>query len=88
MKASKETLKEGDKIIFRFAEYHDDDLLEFDGTIYDVRDDGVDVLYLSGHRSRNDLVPYNQIIAKVDLDAPRIRLENAPFSGHFAVFEQ
>lgn len=87
MKASRETIKENDVIIFRVDEYRNGNPLEFDGHVLWVRHDGVEVLYLSGFRSRNDFIPWSDIIAKVDLRQPKVKLDNAPFSGHFVVFE-
>ena len=88
MKASPETISVGNDLIFNVDEYRRGKKEPFDGTVKRVQSTGVDVIYLSGHRSRNDFIPWCDIIAKVDLSMPRVSLENAPFNGHFAVFEQ
>lgn len=88
MKASEETIKKEDVIIFSVDEYRNGNKQEFDGNVLFVKEDGAEVIYLSGHRSRNDLIPWEDIIAKVDMSQPRVKLENAPFSGHFLVFSK
>lgn len=82
----KAALSEGDTIIFRCDEWRDGRMCEFDGHVQGVRENGVDVLYLSGYRSRNNFIEWKDIIAKVDLSKPCVRLKDAPFSGHFHVF--
>ncbi len=88
MKASTDTLELGDKVIFRCDEYGDGNIVDFDGSVQDINDKGVDVLYLSGYKSRNDFIPFKDVIAKVDLKAPRIKLKSGSFSGHLIEFEQ
>lgn len=79
----KNKIKKDDKIIFRVDEWRDGTKTEFDGTVLSVNNLGVDVLYLSGYRSRNDFIPFEDIIAKLDLKKPIIHLKNAPFTGRF-----
>ena len=88
MKANRDSIKENDVIIFKVDEYRDGRMCEFDGNVLWVRHDGVEVIYLSGFRSRNDLIPWKNIIAKVDKSLPWIKLEDAPFSGNFLVFDK
>lgn len=80
---SKKDLKPDDVIIFRVDEWRQGTKSEFDGHILSVNKKGVEVLYLSGYRSRNDFIPFADIIAKVDMSKPVITLKNAPFTGHF-----
>ena len=87
MKASKESIKVDDVIIFRVDEWRDGTKTEFDGNVQSVRDDGLDLIYLSGHRSRNDFIPWSDVIAKVDRSQPRVKLDNAPYSGNFLQFD-
>ena len=88
MKASSEIISTGDDLIFNVDEYRRGKKEPFDGTVISVQATGVDVIYLSGHRSRNDFIPWCDIIAKADLKMPKVTLENAPFTGHFLIFEQ
>lgn len=87
IKEMQSVTKEGDTIIFRVDEYRNGNVMEMDGNVLYQTPKGVEVLYLSGYRSRNDLIEWKDIIAKVDLSKPRVKLENAPFSGHFHVFQ-
>lgn len=77
---------EGDIIIFRVDEFRDGNIQEFDGNVLFVNNKGVDVVYLSGYRSRNDFIPYKDVIAKLDKSMPSITLKNAPFTGHFVEY--
>ncbi|WP_010322985.1 hypothetical protein [Marinobacterium stanieri] len=77
----------GDTIIFLVDEYRNGKPTHFDGEILSVEDKGVDVIYLSGHHSRNDFIPWHDIIAKYDANQPYITLENAPYQGRFVVFD-
>ena len=86
MKASKDNIKANDAIIFRASEFKDGSISEFNGNVLDVGVDGVEVVYLSGWRTRYDAIPYGDVIAKVDKDQLRIKLDNAPYSGHFLQF--
>lgn len=88
MKASIENIKEGDKIIFKVDEYRSKGWMEMDGDVLYTKDNGVEVLYLSGYKSRNDFIPWKDILAKVDLSLPWVKLKNTPFSGNFLVFDQ
>ena len=83
MANAKEDIKKGDTVIFRVDEFRDGHITEFDGEVYSVSDRGVDVKYLSGYRSRDDLIPWSNVIAKVDMEMPYIQLKDAPYSGHF-----
>tara|TARA_R110002096_G_scaffold327284_6_gene521280 strand:+ start:81 stop:374 length:294 start_codon:yes stop_codon:yes gene_type:complete len=87
MKASKDNIKADDAIIFRVSEFKDGSMTEFNGNVLDVGADGVEVVYLSGWRTRYANIPYSDVIAKVDKDQPRIKLDNAPYSGHFLQFD-
>lgn len=91
MKANKTTISVGDKIIFYCDEYRDGNIMEFDGSVQSINDEGVDVLYLSGYRSRNDFILFKDIIAKSDDTCERVDLrENTPpvyYSGRLKVFD-
>lgn len=85
----KDTIKVDDVLIVNVDEYRDGDIHQFDGHVQKIRDEGVDVIYLSGYRSRNDFIPWKDVIAKVDLKKPYISLgERAPYSGNFTVFDE
>jgi hypothetical protein len=86
MNAEMKDVKEDDVIIFRVDEYRSGSKSEFDGNVQFVREEGVDVIYLSGYKSRNDFIPWSDILAKVDMSKPRVSLESAPYEGHFQVF--
>lgn len=88
MKASEQTIHKGDTVIFLCDEYRDGDIREFDGHVLYTDDKGVDILYLSGYKSRNDYVLYQDVIAKVDQTVPWIELKNAAYSGCFVEFER
>ena len=87
MKASRENIKIGNVVIFSCDEYRNGNTQEFDGHVQVIDDKGVDVLYLSGYKSRNDHIKWADIIAKLDMRKPYIKLDNAPFSGHFVQFD-
>lgn len=91
MKANKTTISVGDAIIFYCDEYRDGNIMEFDGVVQSINDKGVDVLYLSGYRSRNDFILFKDIIAKSDDTCERVDLrENIPpvyYSGRLKVFD-
>jgi len=87
MQANSETIKVNNTIIFRCDEWRDGNKSEFDGQVQLVREKGVDVVYLSGYRSRNDFIPFCDIIAKLDKRRPVKSLKNAPFRGHFVEFD-
>lgn len=76
-------LKIGDIIIFLCDEWRDGQKSDFDGNILSVSETGVDVVYLSGYRSRNDFIPFDDIVAKVDKSMPEIKLNRANYRGRF-----
>jgi len=86
MKANKEDLKPGHTIVFKCDEYNNGEVSEFDGEVISVEDTGVHVIYLSGYKSRNDFIPWKDILAKVDKRKAYIQLPNAPYSGRFVVY--
>lgn len=86
--ASQHSIKVGDTVIFHCSPYGDGDIGEFDGLVLSLSDTGIDVSYLQGYKSMNDKVPFTDVIAKVDFSQPRIKLKNAPYSGHFVEFGQ
>ena len=86
MKASSENIKVGNTIIFNCDEYNDGNTQDFDGHVQIVDEKGVHVVYLSGYRSRNDFIPYSDVLAKVDKRKAWIRLSNVPYSGNFVEF--
>jgi hypothetical protein len=86
MIASQENLKVGNTIVFKCDEYRNDNPEEFDGQIQLIDKEGVHVLYLSGHKSRKDHIPWTDILAKLDKRKPYIKLSNASYSGHFKEF--
>ena len=88
MNANSDTIKIGDEIIFYCDEYRDNNISEYNGSVQSIDALGVDVLYLSGFHSRNDSIPFSDIIAKVDAAVPRIKLKNAPYNGHFVEFNR
>lgn len=88
MIASQESIKKGNTIIFNVDEYRDGNIDQFDGHVLSVSDQGVSVVYLSGYKSRNDDICWKDVIAKLDKRRPWIKLSQAPFSGHFAEFNQ
>lgn len=78
----------GNIVIFYVDEFRNGHAQPFDGHVQDVRKEGVDVLYLSGHRSRHDFIPWADIIAKVDKRRRFVRLKLAMFSGRFEVYKR
>ncbi len=83
MQATQDNIKVNDTIIFKCDEFRNNDVQEFDGHVQIADEKGVHVVYLSGYRSRNDFIPYSDILAKLDKRKPYIKLTNAPYSGHF-----
>lgn len=77
-------IKSGDVLICSIDEWRDGKPFNFDCHVLMKLNGGFDVVYLSGFRSRNDFVPYKDIIAKVDLTMPIVDIDG--FSGHFKVF--
>ena len=86
MKASKENIKPNDVIIFLADEWRDGTKTD-DGNALSVSSGKVELMYLSGHRTRYDVIPYSDVIAKVDKSQSRIKLDNAPFMGYFLQFD-
>lgn len=84
--ASIDNIKPDNTIIFNCDEYRDGNVNQFDGQVLYVTEEGAEVVYLSGHSSRNDLIPWKDILAKLDKRKPYISLSNAPFKGHFIEF--
>jgi hypothetical protein len=74
-----------DVLICMIDEWNEGEKHAFDCYITGIRESGVDVCYLSGYRSRNDFVPWEDVVAKVDKSRPWVKLEIG-FSGHFEVF--
>lgn len=88
MEASNKTIKEGNTIIFVCDVYRDGDYKEYDGNVLFTTEDGAEVLFLEGYKSRNELVPWNKIVAKVDKHKPYISLmPEISYSGHFIKFD-
>jgi len=87
MQASKDNIKVDNTVIFKCDEYRRGDIQEFDGNVQRVDDKGIDVIYLSGHKSRNDFIPYSDVLAKLDKRKPYVKLTNAPYSGHFIEYD-
>ena len=75
-----------DTIICLIDEYSSGKKLAFDCHVLLKNAKGVDVVYLSGYKSRNDFVEWPDILAKVDKSLPVVGLGNHGFSGHFNVF--
>ena len=82
----KESLKVGNTVIFSVDEYRDGNKRQFDGHVQIIGDAGIDVIYLSGYKSRNDFIKWEDVIAKVDMRRKWVKLKSAPFSGNFQVF--
>ena len=87
MKANTENVKVGDTIIFKCDEYNNGDIQEFSGQVQYIDEKGVGAIYLSGYRSRNDDIPFEDIFAVLDKSKPWIELKYAPFNGHFIEFD-
>lgn len=77
----------GDTIICMVDEWRSGKKVAFDGTVLFKNERGVDIVYLSGFRSRNDFVEWVDIVAKLDLSYPKVELKEEGFSGHFQVFK-
>jgi hypothetical protein len=77
----------GDTVICLIDEWRKGSKSAFDGQITTKNEKGVDVLYLSSFRSRNDFVEWHDIVAKLDKSLPWIELDGYGFSGHFNVFK-
>ena len=87
MKDKSKVLKVGDTVIFYVDEWGNGKKEVFDGNIVYISPKGYDILYLSGYRSRNDLVQAEDIIAKLDMTKPVIKVADGTFNGHFDTFE-
>ncbi|TWU51478.1 hypothetical protein [Rubripirellula reticaptiva] len=75
-------VKVGDVVIFQRPDGE-----WFDGNVLSVWDDGVNVVYLEGYKSRGpDRVEWNRIRARVDSNSPHVDLGDVPYKGHFEVF--
>lgn len=89
--AGHDTVAVGDTVIAMVDEYHRGEKCAFDGTVMHVNKEGVDILYLSGYRSRNDFVPFRDLLAKVDKSAPHVAVPDTysdaiAFTGNFQLF--
>ena len=75
----------GDTVICLIDEWRSGRKNSFDGTVLSKNEKGAEVVYLSGYRSRNDFVEWNDVVAKVDLQLPRVSAHG--FVGQFRVFK-
>ena len=87
MEEAKGNIKVKDTIIFFVDEWRDGRRSEMDGTVQIIDKKGAHVLYLSGYRSRNDFIPWCDIVAKVDLKKPRVSIKNICYNGNFVIFK-
>jgi len=78
-------VKPDDVLICMIDEWGKGEKEAFDCHITSIRKAGVDVCYLSGYRSRNDFVPWADVVARVDMTRPIIRVADGAFRGHFEV---
>ena len=83
---AKNSIKKNNTIIFLVDEYSRGQKEAEDGQVQFTTDKGAHVIYLSGYKSRNDFIPWEDIIAKVNMKKPYVTLKNTPFIGHFEVF--
>jgi hypothetical protein len=83
---SADKINKGDTLICMIDEWNEGDKESFDCHITSFEETGVNVIYLSGFRSRNDFVPWEDVVAKVDLGKPWIDLEGTVYKGNFEVF--
>ena len=72
-------------VICNIDEWSDGRVDTFDCNITDIREDGIDVIYLSGYRSRNDFVKWEDVLAKVDKRCTWKKV--GAFSGHFKLLD-
>lgn len=86
MIASQNEIKIDNTIIFNVDEYRDNHIVDFDGKVQNVSENGVDVIYVSGYKSRNDFISWKDIIAKLDMRRPYVKLKKSSFSRHFLEF--
>jgi len=83
---AKGDVKEGDTIIFKRPSMNGY-TNHYDGDVLGVAEDGVDVCYLEGYKSRNDRVPWENVLAKLDRSLPWIQLKCGVFNGNFKEYE-
>lgn len=76
----------GDTLICMIDEWNRGDKQAFDGHVTWKNERGVDVCYLSGYRSRNDFVEWQDVVAKLDMRCKRVSVADGAFEGHFRVF--
>lgn len=88
MKANNTNIKVGNVLIFLVDEWNTGSSTEMDGHVQIIDDLGVHVIYLSGYRSRNDFIPWNDIIAKVDKRRKWVSLGEFAYKGNFLVFDR
>lgn len=81
----KETVKCDDTIFFLVDEWHRGNKRMESGTILYKTDRYVSVVYLSGYRSRNDDIPYNDIYGRLDLTKPWVSIPG--WSGHIHLLQ-
>ena len=83
-------VRKDDTVICRIDEYRNGELDWYDGTVISQTAKGVNVVYLSGHHSRNDFVEWKDIYGVVDLKKrwTTLRELGIPFSGCFRVNEE
>jgi hypothetical protein len=82
--ASEDTIEIGDILICMVDEYYHNNKQPVDGHVLRVDENGVDILYTSGYKSRNDYVVYADVVAKVDQSQPYVKNVCGVF--HFLVF--
>jgi hypothetical protein len=87
MKASKDAINKNNILICMIAEYRGEEKQAFDCHITSIEEKGINANYLSGYRSRNDFVPWKDIVAKVDKRKKIINLKDMGFRGKFEVFD-
>ncbi len=88
MKASPETVTKEDTLICWVDPYREGRTQAYDGNPILLNDKGVTLLYLCGYKSFTDTVPWEDVIAKVDMSQSRITVADGTFEGHFQVFEE
>lgn len=84
--ATKEDIKEGDKVIALVEEYAGRGEEAFDGDVLYTTDKGVAICYLSGYKSRTDDITWDKILAKVDKRRKWVDLKGINYSGNFQIF--
>ena len=75
----------GDTVICLIDEWRSGEKTDFDCNVTSIADDGIDVIYLSGYRSRNDFVPWADVLAKLDKRAARVSVPGTSYEGHFVL---